>query len=112
MTSEKERLHLIVHLWIYSNQEEEFERFEERAAEMMQEFGGRIDRRVRHGDETDAEVTPTMLQSFAPDDLPFETHLVSFPDRASFEAYRTSPSAASVAELRSRIIRRTEIDFS
>jgi hypothetical protein len=82
-----------VSLWIHDGQEAAFEAFERDTARLMAGFGGRIDQAVR--------MTPSP-------DGPFEVHVVSFPYRAAFEAYRALPGAQALASRRAAIIRRTE----
>jgi antibiotic biosynthesis monooxygenase (ABM) superfamily enzyme len=85
---------LIVLLWVLPERRAEFERFESRAAEIMRDHGGCIERRV--GIAADAG---------APD----EVHVVTFPDAAAFDAYRSDPRSLSLSTLRAEAIRDTVV---
>jgi antibiotic biosynthesis monooxygenase (ABM) superfamily enzyme len=93
-----ERFVLLVHLWIHPGQEAAFEAFEREAARVMARYKGRIDSAIR------------MTPSDAPKDAtPFEVHVVSFPDKAAWEAYGQDPEALKLREKRGRIIARTAL---
>jgi len=96
-----ETLTLVVQLTLNADQREDYERFEVEASRIMQRHGGRIERRVR----VTSPLSGTDRQAAGPD----EVHLVSFPDEERFEAYRRDPELAALAELRARVILRTEI---
>lgn len=83
-------------LHIHQGREAEFEQFETEAARIMARYGGAIDRRIR--------VAPADGQ-----DLPYEVHIVSFPDDRSFREYRRDSDLQALAALRSRAIRETVI---
>ncbi len=90
----------VVQLWIHPGQEEAFEAFEREAAGIMARHGGRIDQAVR--------LVP--LEGAGPEDAtPYELHIVSFPDKAAFEAYFNDPATRVLREKRSKIISRTEL---
>jgi hypothetical protein len=89
----------VVSLWIHPGQEAAFDAHEREAARIMARHGGRIDRAVR--------LTPTSARSG--EERPFELHLVSFPDQASYEAYKADPAAVALRERRSKIITRTTV---
>lgn len=83
---------LLVSLYIHPGQEREFRLFEDQAARIMARYGGEI------------------VVAFRPEGgEPYEVHLVRFPDRERFEAYRQDPELLSLAGLRERAIARTEI---
>ena len=87
---------LIVELWIAPGRSVEFEQFETAAASIMGRHGGRMERRVAVRDRLGTS-------------LPDEVHLVTFPSRTAYEAYRADPALASLAALRARAILRTVI---
>jgi antibiotic biosynthesis monooxygenase (ABM) superfamily enzyme len=87
----------VVSLWVRPGQEAAFEAFERAAARVMARYGGRIDHAVRL--EASEEATA--------DDAPFEVHIVSFPDKAAFEAYINDPQVLALRAERDRIISRT-----
>lgn len=87
---------LVVALFIQPGRHAEFERFENRAAEIMRRFGGRIERRVAFSANDDPS---------GPD----EVHVVTFPDLDSYDRYRKSPKLQALAGLRASAIRKTII---
>ena len=88
---------LVAKLFIHPGREVEFRQFETQAAQIMQKYGGRIERVIR----------PT---SAAPGDaLPHEIHLVSFPNMAQFESYRGDSELAQLGPLRQAAIAKTEV---
>jgi antibiotic biosynthesis monooxygenase (ABM) superfamily enzyme len=88
----------LVSLWIHPGQEAAFEAFEREATRVMARHGGRIDNAVR--------MTPP--EGAGPNDAtPYEIHVVSFPDKASAEAYAADPATLALRERRARIISRT-----
>lgn len=87
----------VVTIWIREGQETEFEAFEKAAAEIMGRHGGRIDHAVR----------VEQSEGGGAGEAPFEVHIVSFPDKAAFEAYTADPDVLSLRQGRDRIISRT-----
>ncbi len=83
----------IVNLWIHPGQEAAFEAFERDAARIIARHGGRIDSAVRIDGKGD---------------LPFEVHVVSFPDPAAADSYAADPETLSLRTRRAAIIVRTE----
>lgn len=98
MTPDATPLVLLVHLWLHDGQEAALESFEETVVALLRRHGGVIERVIRPLPTPDA-------------DLPFEVHVVRFPDRPSFERYRADPEVTSLAERRAAIVRRTELLF-
>ena len=88
---------LVVALHVHRGREAEFRRYEAAAARIMSRHGGAIERVIR----------PVAAPEGQP--LPQEIHVVSFPGRAAFEAYRADPELAGLAALRQSAIARTEI---
>ena len=87
---------LVAALYIHPGREAEFDRFETAAARIMRRHGGALDRRIR-------------IARAAGDNLPHEVHIVSFPDDASLQRYRTDPDLQGLAELRTSAIRETVV---
>jgi|GEM_PF-626895 len=87
---------VVAALWVVPGRHEDFARFETSALSIMARHGGSLSRRLAIGDRTGA-------------DAPSELHLVTFPNREAYEAYRSDPELAALAELRSRAIVRTVI---
>jgi antibiotic biosynthesis monooxygenase (ABM) superfamily enzyme len=90
-----ERYMLVVSLWIHPGQAAAFEAFERDAARVMAKHGGRIEQAVR--------VLPDGQR-----DVPFEVHIVSFPDEAAAGGYASDPETLALRERRAGIIARTE----
>ena len=88
------RLSIVAALFIHPGREAEFEQFEMAAESIMQRYGGRLERRIG-------------FPSGADPNQPHEVHLVTFPDRESFEGYRADADLLAMADLRARAIRQT-----
>ena len=86
------RLSIVAALFIHPGHEAEFEQFETAAESIMQRHGGHLERRIG--------IPPGA-------DQPQEIHLVTFPDRESFDRYRNDADLLAMAELRTRAIRQT-----
>ena len=95
---------LVVNLWIRNQDIAAFEAFERKTAELLQRHGGKIDRAMRVADLHRNESSNTYD---SPGDAPFEIHLVSFPNRAAFDAYRIDPEVVLLSAERERIILKT-----
>ncbi len=91
------KLTIVAALYIHAGREAEFEEFETRASAIMRRFGGTVERRIG------------CAGGVAGDETPREVHVVTFPDEQSFEQYRADAEMSSLAELRSRAIRKTTI---
>jgi uncharacterized protein (DUF1330 family) len=89
------RLTLVVLLTIDPDRREDFLRFEASAAAIMKRYGGEIERRVSFS----APEPPR----------PDELHVVTFPDRDSFDRYRHDPDLEPLAALRTAAIRETVV---
>ena len=84
-----------VSLWIVDGMVETFQTYEASAAEVMAELGARV-----------AEVRTPLRAS---DEDPHEIHVVHYPDRAAYDAYRVHPRLRDLAELRASCIARSEV---
>ncbi len=91
---DESRLTFIVSIWLKDNDVAGFESFERQAAAIMAAHGGRVENVVRCGGEGS---------------VPFEVHVVSFPDAAAAGAYRADPRLLNLLPLRDRVIARTEV---
>src|SRR5689334_22358438 len=87
---------LVVTLTIRPGALEAFRDFETRAAAIMAKHGGAIERAIY--------VPPAREGESAR-----EVHIVSFPDEASFAAYRADEALTALAPLRSAAIAQTEV---
>ena len=87
---------VVVGLWVARGREEDFARFEALAFSIVARHGGSLQRRLA-------------LRDGAASDTPDELHIVTFPSREAFEAYRADPELMSLAALRARAIVRTVI---
>ncbi len=92
------KLLLIASLYVHPGCEEEFERYETAAARIMRRHGGAVERRIA-------------VSSGSERNLPYEVHLVRFPDRQSFDAYRADRELQDLADQRARAIRETVVWF-
>ena len=99
MRETEQRFILIVSLWLKSDDVSAFEAYERRAARLLEKYSGRIERIVRVRKQTVEK------------DAPFEIHIVSFPNENKFADYLADSERGELADLRDRIIARTEIVF-
>lgn len=90
------RFVLLASLFVHPGREVEFRQFETQATRIMKKYGGQVEQ----------VICPTA--SGAAEPLPYEIHVVTFPSRAQFEAYRADQALASFAVLRQVAIARTE----
>lgn len=91
------RFIVLASLFIQPGRELEFRQFETEAARIMKKHGGQITYVMRPA------------ASSAGEPLPYEIHVVMFPSREQFEAYRTDEDLASFAALRQAAITRTDV---
>jgi len=73
-----------------------FREYESRAAEIMRDYGGRIERTV-------------VVDPGGASDRFREVHVVSFPDAAAFGSYRNDTRLAAIASLREQSVVHTEM---
>ena len=92
------RLTIIAALYLHPGREAEFAKFETAAAEIMRRYGGILERRIG--------VAPSSGEN-----LPYEVHILSFPDERSFQGYRTDPDLEVLRDLRALAIRETVLWF-
>src|SRR5262245_5292238 len=91
-------LYILVRLWIHRGLEAEFEAYERKVSRLMARYGGVIERAIR-----------TSGASNDGSDEPFEVHLLSFPTRERYDAYRDDPERRSRSGERGRIIIKTDV---
>lgn len=88
---------LIVSVWLKDGDVDAFESFETEIAKIQAEHGGRVERAIRL-DNPNADPA-----------IPFEVHVVSFDSAEGLAGYRADPKIQQLAELRQRIIAKTEV---
>lgn len=91
-------LYILVRLWIHKGLETQFEAYERKVSRIMARHGGVIECAIR--------------ASRAPDDKsdePFEVHVLKFPSRDLYDAYRDDAERLSLSGERARIITNTDI---
>jgi uncharacterized protein (DUF1330 family) len=91
-------LYIIVRLWIRRGLESEFEAYERKVSRIMARHGGLIERAIR---------TSTASEN-GPDE-PFEVHVLKFPSRDLYDAYRDDAERRSLGSERDRIITNADI---
>lgn len=90
-------LYILVRLWIHKGLEAEFEAYERKVARIMARYGGVVERAIRTSKALDGS------------DEPFEVHVLTFPSRDLYDAYRDDAERRSLSHERAGIITRTDI---
>lgn len=90
-------VYIVVRLWIHRGREAEFEAYERKVSRIMARYGGAIERAIR---------TPPASDEGS--DAPFEVHVLSFPSRDLYQAYRDDAERRSLDGERTRIIAKTD----
>jgi len=91
----KNRVVLVVSVWLRDNDIAGFVEFENKIAAIQAKHGGKIERAIRLSE---------------PDgDRPFEVHVVSFPNQESLASYRSDDDMKPLADERERLIAKTLI---
>jgi antibiotic biosynthesis monooxygenase (ABM) superfamily enzyme len=91
-------LYVLVRLWIHRGLESEFEAYERKVSRIMARYGGVIERAIwtsRASDDGSNE--------------PFEVHVLKFPSRDLYDAYREDAERRSLNGERASIIANTDI---
>ncbi|MGD2181223.1 hypothetical protein [Lusitaniella coriacea] len=96
MANTQKPLILTVLLYVKSGKFEQFQAYETQAAQVMEDYGGKIDRVIR---------PVSMAGEKFP--LPDEIHLVSFPCERDFERYKLDPRMSELKSLRQEAIANT-----
>jgi antibiotic biosynthesis monooxygenase (ABM) superfamily enzyme len=91
-------LYILVRLWIHTGLEAEFEAYERKVSRIMARYGGVIERTIR-----------TSKASDDGSDEPFEVHVLKFPSRGHYDAYRDDAERRSLSGERAGIITNTDI---
>jgi hypothetical protein len=91
-------LYILVRLWVSRGLETEFEDYERKVSRIMARYGGVIERAIR-----------TLRASDERSDEPFEVHMLKFPSRDLYDAYRDDAERHSLSGERARIITNTDI---
>jgi hypothetical protein len=89
-----EQFALVVQLWARDGDVAALEAFERRLVPLLARHGGAITCAVRCAPGGDG---------------PDQVHVVTFPDRAAFDAYRGDPDTAALTGERERVIARTVV---
>jgi uncharacterized protein (DUF1330 family) len=90
--------YIIVRLWVHTGLEAQFEAYECNVSRIMARYGGVIERAIR------TSKTPGDRS-----DEPFEVHVLKFPSRALYDAYRGDAEHRSLSGERASIITNTDI---
>jgi antibiotic biosynthesis monooxygenase (ABM) superfamily enzyme len=86
-------LYILVRIWIHRGLETEFEAYERKVSRIMARYGGVIERAIR-----------TVRASDDRSDEPFEVHLLKFPSRDFYDAYRDDAERHSLSDERAGIV--------
>jgi antibiotic biosynthesis monooxygenase (ABM) superfamily enzyme len=90
-------LYILVRLWIHRGLETEFEAYERKVSRIMARYGGVIECAIRTSRAWDDE-----------SDEPFEIHVLKFPSRDLYDAYRDDAERRSLSAERAGIITNTD----
>ena len=90
-------IYILVRVWIRSGLETEFEAYERKVSRIMARYGGVIERTIR-----------TSRASDDVSDQPFEIHVLKFPSRDLYDAYRDDAERRSLSGQRDSIITNTD----
>src|ERR1700734_2587149 len=91
-------LYILVRIWIHRGLETEFEAYERKVSSIMARYGGVIERAIR-----------TVRASDDRSDEPFEVHVLKFPSRDLYDAYRDDAERRSLSGERAGIVTNTDI---
>jgi len=91
-------LYILVRLRIHRGLEREFEAYEQKASRIMARYGGVIECAIR-----------TSRVSDDGSDEPFEVHVLKFPTRDLYDAYRDDAERRSLSGERAGIITNTDV---
>ena len=90
-------LYIIVRLWIHKTLEAKFEAYERKVSRIMARYGGVIECAIRMTGVSDDG-----------SDQPFEVHVLRFPSRDLYDAYRDDAERHSLSGERAGIITKTD----
>jgi antibiotic biosynthesis monooxygenase (ABM) superfamily enzyme len=91
-------LYILVKLWVRSGREAEFEVYERKVSRIMARYDGVIERAIRVA-RTSSDVS----------DEPFEVHVLKFPNRDLYDAFRDDAERRSLSGERARIITKADV---
>ena len=86
-------LYILVRIWIHRGRETEFEAYERKVSRIMARYGGVIERAIR-----------TVRASDDRSGEPFEVHVLKFPSRDLYDAYRDDAERHSLSDERAGIV--------
>jgi uncharacterized protein (DUF1330 family) len=92
-------LYILVRLWIHRGLETEFEAYERKVSRIMARYGGVIERAIRTLKTSNDDGS----------DEPFEVHVLRFPSRDLYDAYRGDAERLSLSSERAGVITNTDI---
>lgn len=90
----RDPLTLCVLLWSHPGEEKGLSAYEDTVLALLAEHGAVVSSRVRRKDAGDG---------------PLEVQVIEFPDQAALDAYMSDPRRLACAELRERVVARTEV---
>lgn len=90
----RDPLTLCVLLWSNPGEDEGLSAYEDTVLGLLAEHGAAVLSRVRRRDAGDG---------------PLEVQVIEFPDRAALDAYMSDPRRLASAELRERVVARTDV---
>jgi antibiotic biosynthesis monooxygenase (ABM) superfamily enzyme len=90
-------LYILVRLWIHRGLQTEFEAYERKVSRIMARYGGVMECAIR-----------TSRASDDWSDEPFEVHVLKFPSRDLYDAYRDDVERRALSDERARIVTNTD----
>lgn len=90
----RDPLTLCVLLWSHPGEEEALSAYEDTVLAILADHGGRVSSRVRRKDAGDG---------------PLEVQVIELPDQAALDTYMSDPRRLASAELRERVVARTDV---
>jgi antibiotic biosynthesis monooxygenase (ABM) superfamily enzyme len=91
-------VYILASLWIREGLEVEFESYERKVSRIMARYDGVVERAIRPVRSASDE-----------DDQPFEVHVLRFPTRDLYEAYRDDAERQTLSSERAAIIAATKV---
>ena len=93
-------LYLTVLLFVHPGQEDACGQYEEKVLQLLPKFNGKLLYRIRPEAATFADLA---------EELPYEVHVLTFPAKADFEAFRQDPERQALVPLAQQAIRKVLI---
>jgi len=91
-------VYVVVRLWVQEGNQPKFEAYERKVSRIMARYGGVIERAVRRTEAVSPESDP-----------PFEVHVLRFPSRELYDAYRGDAERRALAAERTDVITSTDV---